>query len=250
VIASAQASRYEGNQIQNVEAVGLDGDAVFVDGVIRAITLPRVDRDGIMVDFGTALTAMNRPAATSTQFQVWLSSGAPSDMAARLGREHVYVQRTIRAASFLPDLDHSGPAFADSLFLLSALAAAVLAVGATAVGRVLSVRRRSYELAALEAVGVSPRTLRRATAFEQASVFALGLLVGLAAGLVGSALALPSTPVFVDTFIGPPLVLGLPWALIAALTLGMVIVFVLVSLAVARVVERAATPGQLRGAQQ
>ena len=44
------------------------------------------------------------------------------------------------------------------------MTATVLAIGATAVGRVLSVRRRGYELAALEAVGVSPRTLRRATA--------------------------------------------------------------------------------------
>ena len=114
----------------------------------------------------------------------------------------------------------------------------------------LSVRRRGYELAALEAVGVSPRTLRRATAAEQGSVFGIGLLVGLAAGLVGAWLALPSTPVFVDTSTGPPLALGLPWALLAALTMGMVVVFVVVSLAIARVVERAATPSQLRGAQQ
>ena len=166
---------------------------------------------------------MDNPAATTTQYQVWLSSSAPSDMAARLARQHVYVQRTIHSSTYRPALDDSGPAFADSLFLLSALAATVLAIGATAVGRVVSVRRRGYELAALEAVGVSPRTLRRATAAEQGSVFGIGLLVGLAAGLVGSRLALPSTPVFVDTSTGPPLVLGLPWALLAALTIGLVV---------------------------
>ncbi len=250
VVASAQAALYQGDQIQRVEAVGLDGQALFVDGVIRAVTLPQVDRKGVMVDFGTALAAMDNPAATTTQYQVWLSPSAPSDMAARLARQHVYVQRTIHSAAYRPALDDSGPAFADSLFLLSALAATVLAIGATAVGRVLSIRRRGYELAALEAVGVSPRTLRRATVAEQGSVFGIGLLVGLAAGLVGSRLALPSTPVFVDTSVGPPLVLGLPWALLAALTMGMVVVFVVVSIAIARVVERAATPSQLRGAQQ
>jgi hypothetical protein len=74
--------------------------------------------------------------------------------------------------------------------------------------------------------------------------------VGLAAGLVGSRLALPSTPVFVDTAAGPPLVFGLPWGLLAALAVGLVVVFVAVSLAIARLVERAATPSQLRGAQQ
>ncbi len=250
VVASAQAALYEGNQIHNVEAVGLDGQAVFLDGAIRAITLPRVDRNGLMVNFGTALAAMDKPAARTTQYQVWLSSHAPSDMAARLARQHVYVQRAIRSAPYRAALNDSGPAFADSLFLLSALAAAFLAIGATAVGRVLSVRRRGYELAALEAVGVSPRTLRRATAAEQGSVFGIGLIVGLAAGLIGSRLALPSTPVFVDTSTGPPLVLGLPWGLLATLTAGMVVVFGLVSVATAWVVERAATPSQLRGAQQ
>jgi hypothetical protein len=250
VVASAQAAQYVGDQIHNVEAVGLDGRAVFVDGVIRAVTLPQIDRNGLMVDFGTALTAMDNPAATTTHYQVWLSPDAPSDMGARLARQHVYVQRTIHSATYRPALDHSGPAFADSLFLLSALAATVLAIGATAAGRALSIRRRGYELAALEAVGVSPRTLRRATAAEQGSVFGIGLIVGLAAGLVGSRLALPSTPVFVDTSIGPPLVLGLPWVLLAALTVGMVAVFVAVSVAIARVVERAATPSQLREAQQ
>jgi putative ABC transport system permease protein len=250
VVASAQAAVYVGNQIQSVEAVGLDGQAVFVDGVIGAVTLPQVDRDGIMVDFGTALAAMDGPAATTTQYQVWLSPAAPSDMAARLARQHVYVTGTIHSSTYRPALDDSGPALADSLFLLSALAATVLAVGATAVGRVLSVRRRGYELAALEAVGVSPRTLRRATAAEQGSVFGIGLLVGLGAGLVGSGLALPSMPVFVDTSTGPPLVLGLPWALLAAFTIGLIVVFVVVSVGVARVVERAATPSQLRGAQQ
>ena len=62
-----------------------------LDGVIRSVTLPQVDRNGVMVDFGAALAAMVNPAATTTQYQVWLSSAAPSDMAARLARQHVYV---------------------------------------------------------------------------------------------------------------------------------------------------------------
>jgi ABC-type antimicrobial peptide transport system permease subunit len=250
VVASATAALYAGNNIHSVVALGLDGQVVFADGVIRSVTLPQVDRNGIMVDFGAALAAMNTSVAPTTQYQVWLSSSAPSDMAARLARQHVYVKRTIHSSTYRPALDDSGPAFADSLFLISALAAAVLAIGATAVGRVVSVRRRGYELAALEAVGVSPRTLRTATAAELGSVFGIGLLVGLAAGLVGSRLALPSTPVFVDTSTGPPLVLGLPWAPLAALAIGLAVVFFGVSIAIARLVEHVATPSQLRGAQQ
>ncbi|MGH2874410.1 MAG: FtsX-like permease family protein [Solirubrobacteraceae bacterium] len=249
VVASAQAGA-DGGQIHDLEVVGVDRQALFVDGVMRAVTLPQVGRGGVMVDFGAALAVMNHPSASTTQYQVWLSADAPPNMAARLARQHVYVERTIRSATSQSVLDHSGPAFADSLFLLSALAAIVLAIGGATVGRVLSVRRRGYELAALEAVGVSPRTLRRATAAEQGSVFGIGLVVGLAAGLVGSWLALPSTPIFVHAATGPVLALGLPWALLAVLTLGMIVVFVVVSLATARVVQRAATPSLLRGAQQ
>lgn len=249
VVASALVSA-DGGQIHDLEVVGVDRQALFVDGAMRAVTLPQVGRGGVMVDFGAALAVMNHQSASTTQYQVWLSAGAPPNMAARLARQHVYVQRTIRSATYRSVLDHSGPAFADSLFLLSALAAIVLAIGGATVGRVLSVRRRGYELAALEAVGISPRTLRRAMAAEQGSVFGIGLVVGLAAGLVGSWLALPSTPIFIHPATGPVLALGLPWALLAALTLGMIIAFVLVSVATARVVERAASPGLLRGAQQ
>jgi hypothetical protein len=250
VVASRQAAAQPGNQIHRLEVTGLDSDALFVDGVIRSVTLPQVDRGGVMIDFGAALAVMNHRTARRTKYQVWLSPAAPANIVARLARQHVYVQRTIHSGTYLSTLDHSGPAFADALFLLSALAATILAIGATAVGRVLSVRRRGYELAALEAVGISPRTLRRAMAAEQASVFGIGLFVGLAAGVVGSWLALPSTPVFVDTATGPPLALGLPWALLALFTIAMILVFVLASVAIARLVDRAATPGQLRGARQ
>lgn len=250
VIGSARAGSESATQLDSVEVAGLDRQAIFVDGAIRAVTLPQVSRGGVMIDFGAALAMMNHRSAHKTQYEVWLSPDAPPDMVARLARQHVSVQRTIHAATYRSALDDSGPAFADSLFLLAALAATILAIGATAISRVLSVRRRAYELAALEAIGVSPRTLRRATAAEQGGVFGIGLLVGLAAGLVGSWLALPSTPVFVHTATGPPLVLGQPWALLAALTAAMVIVFVVVSLAIARMVEHAATPSQLRGAQQ
>jgi putative ABC transport system permease protein len=250
VVGSAQAAVEVGDEIHSVEVVGLDRQAVFVDGVIRSVTLPQVDRGGVMVDFGAALAVMNHRSASTTQYQVWLSSDAPPNMVGRLARQHVHVRRTIHAATYRSALDQSGPAFADSLLLLSALAATVLAIGATAVGRVLSVRRRAYEFAALEAVGVSPRTLRRATAAEQGAVFGIGLLVGLAAGIVGAWLALPSTPIFVRTSTGPPLVFGLPWGPLAALTVGMIVLFAVTSVAIARVVERAATPSQLRGAQQ
>ena len=250
VVAPGTADQYVGNQIHDATSVGLDGNSLSIDGVYRSDTLPRVGQVGAMVDFGTALTEMKSYAAATTQYEVWLSPSAPADMTARLAAQHVRVTGTIRAARSRASLEHSGPAFADSLFLIAALAAVVLALGASVVGGVISARRRSYELAALEAVGVAPRVLRRASTAEQGLVLGLGLVVGLAAGLVGSRLSLPSTPMFVNESVGPPRVYDLPWGLLSVLVAAVVVVFVLVSVLIARLIERQATPGQLRGAQQ
>jgi ABC-type antimicrobial peptide transport system permease subunit len=156
----------------------------------------------------------------------------------------------VHASTYRRALDHSGPAFADGLFLVAAVAATVLALGATVLGGIITARRRAYELAALEAVGVSRRTLRRSTAAEQGILLGAGILVGLATGLGGSVLALPSTPFFVDDSVGPPTEHGLPYGLLALLVGALLVASVVTCLAVARFVSRQATAGRLREAQQ
>jgi putative ABC transport system permease protein len=147
-------------------------------------------------------------------------------------------------------LDRTGPALADSLFPAAAAAAVLLAVGATVLGGVITARRRGYELAALQVIGVAPRTLRRSTAAEQGLVLGVGLVIGLAAGIGGSLLALPSTPFFVSEATGPPRDNSLPWLLLLVLVAALVVLFALTSVVMARFVARQATPGRLREAQE
>lgn len=250
VMASGTASSYPGPSIHDASTFGMDDGSVPINGRAVSVTLPQLDRYGAMVDYGLALKAMTAGPGTTTQFQVWLDPAAPHDMKARLAAQHVKVVGVVHAATFRKQLDRSGPAFADGLFLVAAAAAALLAVGATVLGGIVTARRRAYELAALEAAGVPPRALRRATAGEQGIVLGVGLLVGLAAGLGGSALALPSTPFFVDDTVGPPAEHGLPLGLIGVLVVGLVVVFAATSWLVARLVSRQATAARLREAQQ
>ncbi|MGH8860241.1 MAG: FtsX-like permease family protein [Jatrophihabitantaceae bacterium] len=249
VLASETASSYPGPAIHDASAFGLDSQNISLDGVATSVSLPRLDRSGVMIDFGAALNAMIAPVDLQTQLEVWAGPGAPGDLPARLAAQGVKVIATVHASTYRAVLDRTGPAFADGLFLVAAVAAILLAIGATVLAGVITARRRAYELAALEAAGVPRRTLRRSAAVEQGILLTVATVVGLAAGVVGSVLALPSTPFFVDQTIGPPVEHGLPWALLAMLVLLLVVVFSATSVLVARVVARQATAARLREAQ-
>lgn len=250
VLASGTAGSYPGESAHDAASFGLDDNSQPIDGLFQSVTLPQLDRYGVLVDIGLAQQAMADQAGQQTQYQVWLSPSAPRDMTARLAKQGVVVTGVVHASKYRALLDHTGPAFADGLFLVAAAAAALLAVGATVLGGVTTARRRAYELAALQAAGVAPRVLRRATALEQGLLLGIGLVVGVGAGLGGSVLALPSTPFFVDDSVGPPSQHGLPITLLAVLVGCLAVVFVLTCWFVARVVSRQASAARLREAQQ
>lgn len=67
-------------------------------------------------------------------------------------------------------------------------------------------RRRSYELAALGAVGVPLRTRRTALLAESAVTLGVGVTTGVVAGIVASRIALGRVPQFTVAPSTPPLV--------------------------------------------
>ena len=250
VLASGTAELYPGPSAHDAASFGIDNRSQHVDGLFQAVTLPELDRYGVMVDYGAALREMiSRPGGTS-RFEVWLSASAPSDMQARLAKQGVRVTGVVHAGMFRRTLDHTGPAFADELFLVAAITAVLLAVGAALLAGITTARRRAYEVAALEAAGVPGRALHRSLTVEQALLLGLGVIVGVGAGLAGSVLALPSTPFFVSDDVGPPIDHTLPWGLVAALIGALVAVFGLTCLTVSWLVARQATAARFREAQQ
>lgn len=217
--------------------------------MLDAVALPQLGRYGVLVDYGAALREMTGPPGTQTRFQVWLSPAAPRDMPARLAKQGVKVLGVVHAATFRTVLDHTGPAYADELFLVAAITAVLLAAGAALLAGVTTARRRAYEVAALEAAGVPGRSLHRSLVVEQALLLGIGVIVGVGSGLAGSVLALPSTPFFVEDDVGPPIDHTLPWGWIGILIGALVAVFALTCLAVSWLVARQATAARFREAQ-
>ena len=248
VIAGVTASLYNATTIHDVAGFGLDSSPIDLDGTASAVSLPTLDRNGAMVDFGTALNAMRGQFTPQTQLAVYVGPSAPSDLADRLAREGVTVTRTVRAATYAAALGRAGPALAEGLFLVAAILAVVLAIGATVLASATTARRRAYELAALEAAGVPARTLRRSVALEQGVLLVIGLLVGVAAGVIGARLALPNTPVFVDQHVGPPVDNTVPYGLTAVVACIVGVAFVVLSILIARLISRQATAARLRDA--
>jgi hypothetical protein len=250
VFATRTAENYPGPAVHDASAPNLDGQSLPLDGFTTAVTLPELDRDGAMVDLGAALRAMTSPVGGGVRQQVWLGPGAPKNMPARLAAQGIKVTGVSRAADHRRALDRTGPAYAGGLFLVAAGTAALLALGAAVLGGIITARRRAYELAALATVGVGRPVLRRATAAEQGIVLGGGLLVGLAAGVLGSRLALPSTPFFVNEDVGPPSEHAVPWGLLGLLIAGVAVVFAVTCVVVGRLVAAQATAARLREAQQ
>jgi hypothetical protein len=250
VLASGTAAVYPGPNAHDASSFGIDSHSLPIDGLMQAVSLPQVDRYGVMVDLGAALNAMVSGPGGQAHFEVWLSPSAPADMTARLAREDVAVTGAVHAADARTDLDHTGPAFADELFIVAAGTAVLLAVGAALLAGITTARRRAYEIASLEAAGVPGRSLRHSLSVEQVLLLGLGLLIGVGTGLAGSVLALPSTPFFVADNVGPPVDHDLPWGLIGVLIAGLVAVFALTSFAVSWLVSRQATAARFREAQQ
>lgn len=248
VVGSGTATTYGGTSIHDVSSFGLDSAPVSLNGFATAVSLPVLDRTGVLIDLHTAVLAMRSGLTNQTQYAVFASAAAPRDLATRLRAHGLTVTRTVLASGYRHRLDHTGPALADGLFLLAAGAAGLLAIGATVLGGVVTARRRAYENAALEAAGIDRRTLRRATAAEQAVLLLCGLAVGVVGGLIGARLALPSMPIFVSQSIGPPIIRDVPYGLLAALVIVAAVVFVITASVIAGVVSRQADATRLREA--
>jgi ABC-type lipoprotein export system ATPase subunit len=207
--------------------VGLDGNTVAGHTVGEAVAVPGVGEHATIVDLTDALQLVQAPLYQTTP-EVWLSSAAPTDIVAMLAGRGVTVLGSTSVAQARGLVAHNGVTLAYLLFLVAAVAAAVLAVGASGFALANGARRRTGELALMGALGAPQRTLWRTLWGEQALAAGAGIVLGSAAGVGAAAIALRSIPEFVDLGIGPPLELGLPplvvGVTIAAACAGLVVV--------------------------
>jgi putative ABC transport system permease protein len=189
--------------------VGLDGSTLPGHQIAEVPALPGVGTDSVLVDLPVAELYLTDGFTTDTA-EVWLTKGAPRSIVSTLRQHGVRVVGVATAAGAVAKLSRSGLNLAYLLYLLAAVAAALLVVSATAFTLSSAARRRQGELSALRAVGVDTAALRRAVWAEQALVLGAGILVGVLAGAVAAAVAIRSVPEFVVKTPGLPLQLGLP----------------------------------------
>jgi hypothetical protein len=200
---------------------GLDGGTVRARAVGQVPALPRLGDGASLVDLAMAERVMTGPFVYDST-EVWVSAAAPADLVQRLAAQGVAVANVDSVSGRETASVHGGTELAYTLFLLSSIAAATLAIGATAFAVAAGARRREGELAALRAIGVPPARLRRSLEVEMGLVLGTGVLLGAGAGIVAAVVALKSVPEFVALGPGPPLEMGLPGFLLVV-TLGALI---------------------------
>ncbi len=235
-----------GNNPDATPATNLDDSNLTVSAGITLPAIPGFGNHAVMVD----LTLADRELTTSTVNavqQVWLSPTANAgQITSRLAAEGVTVTSTATEAQTLQGINRSGVALSYALFLFAAVAAALLAAGTTVFTAFVSARRRSVEVAALEASGIARRTLFRAMLGEQAIVIAAGLVLGVVSGVAAGLLALPSVPEFSSVPPGPALSFALPVVILVLLTAAAGVLLTAAASLSAATVTLPATPALLR----
>lgn len=183
---------------------GLGSRRLPLDPVAVTVALPAGGDRGVVVDRELALRASEGSVARDIE-TVWVAPSGVAHASQQLEAAGVAVLDTSSATDVAQVYRRQGPQLALLLFLAGASLAALLAGGAAALTLHLSGRRRTYELAAMLALGLRRRTLLAALFLEQGVLVLFGVVVGTAAGLVAAALALPAIPEFSDLPSAPPL---------------------------------------------
>ena len=210
---------------------GLNGSTLAIHPVAAGPALPGAGARVIIVDgtYAVRAAANNLTIATET---VWLTPSVAATFGAKLEKAGVTILSTQSATQQTALYSRQGPALAILLFLAGAGLGALLAAGGVVLNLHLTGRRRTYELAAMSALGVRRRTLLASLYAEQGLLLVFGIGVGVLAGLAGAVLALPSVPEFADKPPAPPMLYGLhpiPVLLVVAATVIALAVVVAIS---------------------
>lgn len=159
--------------------------------------LPSVLTGGLIVDLDALRTQVGSFTDEATWF-VWIGKNAPSDAVARLRATGLQVQDVTQVKHRIALLARQGPALSLLLLLMCAITGAALAVAGTAISVSASSRRRSFELAALRAIGVRNPALIRSGMLEQLLLSGTAVVLGVPAGWLAARLAMPVIPEFAD----------------------------------------------------
>ncbi|MGI8761050.1 MAG: FtsX-like permease family protein [Jatrophihabitantaceae bacterium] len=246
-IAAPQALAGGSETAGHFTLVDLTNTSAYFTVVRTVSVLPAVLDNGVIMDLATLQDEL--PGFTAeANWQVWLGPNAPPNALARLAAAGLQTQGVQSTSDRVSQLARQAPALALFLLLVCAVAGAALATGGTAISISASGRRRTYELAALRAVGVPRASLLRASIAEQALLLGGAVILGVPTGLIAATIAMPAIPEFANP---TPIRLDyglqlLPTAVFAA---AFVVLLILTALTAGRMLIHAAVPDRLRAAE-
>lgn len=237
-----------GSTVPKVPAI-TDADSVSTSFRVERFVqlLPVVLNNGVAMNVQYLQDEL--PAfASEADWSVWIGPRAPPNWRQRLASAGLQVVSQKTQPKRVAQLARQAPALALLLLLACALAGAVLAVGGTAISISASSRRRSYELAALQVVGVSRRSLLRASVTEQLLLLGTAVVLGVPTGFIAAGLTMPIIPEFAD-FTPVPLAYSPHVAVTALFAAAFIVLLLVTAVIAARALIRIAVPARLREAE-
>ncbi len=243
-VATSEFESINAGQVGPESLQGLDGNSVSVRAAVSASALPRVGANALMVDLGLLSHMQVGPTIAGATDEVWLGPRAPVDALVRLRDTGLKPIAVERSSAVLKQLQRSGPALADDFLLLAMIAALAVAAASTLGAFGAATRERATELASWEVAGVPRPALARSLGLES-SILILTALCGAGAGALAAVMALPSLPEMASASLAP-LSYGLPWGVLAAVTLAVLAAVALAAAIVSTILLHRASPALLR----
>ncbi len=169
---------------------------VTPEGTISAV--PGAPLSAVLVDLSRQLDSLTHLSANTTAYVYFARNdpGLVDRTTAVLTARGIPVLSTTTAATQTAFYRSSAAALSLSLALGTAVLALLVAVLGLVVLVANSRRGRTWDLASMRLAGVRPAAVRAMAIREIVPLTALGVLVGLAAGLVGSVTTLRLVPLF------------------------------------------------------
>jgi hypothetical protein len=176
-----------------------------------ASALPRLGRDGALVDLETA-DRMAGDLGIGDSMQVWLTADAPADLTRRLAERGIVTVRDDTTDTLADRYARQALPVTVRFQLLAAIVIVLLAAGALGVVAAVERRPRGAELLALRRQGLTAGLAGRVSLGAYAVVIGLAVVAGVVTTVLARTLLRVGTPLFADGW----QVLGAPAAARAA----------------------------------
>jgi hypothetical protein len=164
-----------------------------------ASALPRLGRDGALVDLETA-DRMAGDVGIGDSMQVWLTADAPADMTRRLAERGIATVRDNTTAALADRYARQAVPVTVRFQLLAGMVIVVLAAGALGVVAAVERRPRGAELLALRRQGLTAGAAGRASLGAYAVVVGLAIVAGVVTTVLARTVLAVSTPLFPDAW--------------------------------------------------